>query len=372
MKQRALLLAWIIVSIPASGVFAQATKQAQSKAAAPAAVQARKDTVAAPGEKAAASGKAVAVPSDSSAHAQNKAVADSSAKAAIPDSVAVEDPLTYSRPVFNYDPGGRRDPFNSLVPKENKDEKKIKSLFNYEKAFLRGVVRTEFSVYALVIDTDNYAHVLRKNDRVLNGYVTDITDDAVYLHIVQFGRSMRIILRMETARQTVKSEESGLDLVKRPGINITYEQGDFTGADISVDDVVLPSAEITTIEEEWFGSETKQSVSSGESGASTLIAPREGSEVIFPQLFRWVKSNGDSLYTVVFSQDDQFRSQLVVKEGIASSSYLFENNPGLETGKRYFWKVVAMKRSGNWVNSRNHLSFVITDTIVRGTADEKR
>jgi hypothetical protein len=345
MKKLALLLAWVILSTPATCVFAQAAKQTQEK---------------------------VAVPADSSSMAQNKAVADSSANAAESDSVAVEDPLTYSRPVFNYDPGGRRDPFNSLVPKENKDEKKIKSLFNYEKAFLRGVVRTESSVYALAIDSDNYAHVLRKNDRVLNGYVTDITDDSVYLHIVQFGRPMRIILRMETARQTVKTEESGLDIMKRPGINLSYEPGAFAGADLSVDDVILPSGEITTVEDEWFGTEPGESVPREESGASTLIGPRDGSEVVFPQLFRWVKSDGDSLYTVVFSQDDQFQSQLVVKEGITSSSFLFENNPGLESGKRYFWKVVAMKRLGYWVNSRNHLSFVITDTIVRGTADEKR
>ncbi len=371
MEMRVLLLAIMILSLPISDVYAQVAKQAQKKAAAPAAMQAKKDTVAAVGKKATAE-KAETIPADSGAGGRNVAAADSSANVAGADSAKTEDPLTYSRPVFSYDPGGRRDPFNSLVPKENKDEKKIKSLFNYEKAFLRGIVRTDTTVYAFVIDADNYGHVLKKNDRVLNGYVTDITDDSIYLHIVQFGRPMRIILRMETARQTVRTEESGLDLMKRPGINLSYDEGTSAGAELSVDDVVVPSGEIVTVEEKWFGPDPGKKASPEDSGGNSLISPSDGAEVMFPQLFRWVKSDGDSIYTVVFSRDDQFRSELVVKEGVTASSVLFENNPGLEPGKRYFWKVVAMKRSGNWVNSRNHLSFVITDAIVRGTADEKR
>jgi len=366
MKKRILLLAWIIMGLSAHGVLSQAAKQTQAKAA-PTAAQAKKDTIAAP-EKKTPAGKTVAAATDSVAGAE----ADSTLSAAAPDSVKVEDPLTYSRPVFDYDSGGRRDPFNSLVPKENKDEKKIKSLFNYEKAFLRGIVRTDTTVYALVVDADNYAHVLRKNDRVLNGYVTDITDDSMYLHILQFGRPMRIILRMETARQTVRTEDSGLDLMKRPGINLSYDDGASSVGELGLDDVIVPSGEIMTVEDEWFGPQNKNPLSPGDSGANTLISPRDGSEIMFPQLFRWVRSDGDSLYTVVFSQDEQFRSELMLKEGLTVPSILFETNPGLEPGKRYYWNVVAMKCSGNWVNSRNHLSCVITDTIVRGTADEKR
>jgi hypothetical protein len=287
-------------------------------------------------------------------------------------SKAEENPLTYTRPVFIYDRGGKRDPFNSLVPPSIKEEKKIKGLFNYEKAALKGIVQTGSGAYALVVDGDNYAHVLRKNDQVFGGYVTDITDDSVFLHIVKYGRAMSIILRMETAKQTMRSSEEGLNLMKRPGINLSFEPGAASGNIVPVEDVVVPSLDTRTVEDTWFGPDTGAGEPADTSGASILISPPNASEILLPQVFRWTKAEGDSLSTLVFSEDEKFTSQLVVKEGLTGTTYLLETNPGLNPGTLYYWEIIALKRSGKWVHSRNHLSFRITESSNRGAANEKK
>ena len=146
-------------------------------------------------------------------------------KAASPapsDSVETADDLaSFSRTQPVYDPEGKRDPFGSLVPKEEEEGKKIKGLLNYEKAQLKGIVKTESDTYALVMDADNFGHVLREGYMVYGGYVTAITEDSVYLHIVKYGRALSIILRLETSKSTIVTEEAGEIVVKKPGINVT-------------------------------------------------------------------------------------------------------------------------------------------------------
>lgn len=306
---------------------------------------------------------------DSAAHVPET---DATTSAAVDSTEAKEDPLAYTRPVFTYDPGGKRDPFNSLVPRESKEEKKIKGLFNYEKATLKGIVNTDRGACALVVDGDGYSHVLRKNDRVFGGFVTDITDGAVYLHIVQYGRSMTIILRMETVRQTVRASDQGLSVMKRPGIDLSFGPATGSGDIVPVEDVVVPSLETRTVEDIWFGPVSGESAPSGESGVSTLIAPPDSAVVLLPQVFRWTRAEGDSLYTVVFSEDREFTTQLVVREGLTGTNCLLDRDAGLEPGKQYYWKVIALKRSGKWINSRNHLSFMITEPSDRGTDNEKK
>ena len=333
-------------------------------------------------DKAGAKSPAPAVSkADTAAVRKPAALPDSSAggpeagttEAAAGDSAkAEENPLAYTRPVFIYEPGGKRDPFNSLVPKEIKDEKKIKGLFNYEKAVLKGIVHTDTDAYALAVDGDNYAHVLRKDDRVFGGYVTDITDDSVYLHIVKYGRAMSIILRMETAKQTVKSSDEGVNVVKRPGINLSFEPGQSSGNILTVEDVVVPSIETRTVEEVWFGPDSGENGPADSSGACMLISPPDSSVILLPHVFRWTKAEGDSLYTLVFSEDREFASQLVVKEGLTGTTYLLESDPGLKPGSLYYWKIIALKRTGKWVNSRNHLSIRITESSDRGVNDEKK
>ncbi len=277
---------------------------------------------------------------------------------AVADSVADADPLNYTRPVYSYRSEGRRDPFESLVPEVNKDEKKIKGLFNYEKAALRGIVRSGESVYAMAVDGDNYAYVLRENDPVLGGYVTKITDDAVQLHIVKYGRSMSIVLRMETAKKTLLARGEDDSVVRRPGITVAWGAERESGAVMTVEDVSVPSLDTKTVEEVWFGG-IKKGGSADASSPYLLLSPSESAAVHLPAVLRWTKSPQDSLFTVVIARDSDFRTPLLVKEGVRGSTFLLESNPAPEYGGSFYWKVIALHRSGEQINSRNILSFRI-------------
>lgn len=296
------------------------------------------------------------------------AAADDSAEA---DSTAETDPLLYTRPVLKYDAGGRRDPFESLVPEEDEDEKKIKGLFNYEKSVLRGIVRSGEDVYAMVVDANNYAFVLRENDSVLGGNVTKITDDAVYLHIIQYGRAMNIILRMETARKTVRTSEDDDSVVKRPGIIMSYGSEDETASRISVEDVTVPSLDTRSVEDVWFGSGNGGAQDNG-SGGCTLLSPTGNSEIRLPSLLRWTRSEEDSLYTMVIAGDMDFSSPLIVKKRITVNSCVLDIHPALEAGGRFYWKVIALRKSGKQISSRNTLSFRINSSLDRGNEHEKQ
>ncbi len=272
------------------------------------------------------------------------------------------DPLTWSRPGYIYNSVGRRDPFNSLVPEESTDEKKIKGLFNYEKGFLRGIVRTEGGAYALAVDGDNYGHVLRENDPVYGGRVARITDEAVYLHIVKYGRAMNIVLRMDTARQTVRSDEEYSETVRRPGITLSYGGGELSGSSVSIGEVALPSHTIRTVEETWFGDQRSDAPELDRAGsylAYLLLSPPNNTGVQLPQILRWTRSPQDSLYTVVVAEDSSFARPVFVKEGITASSFLLEKDPGLETDRPLYWKVIATSRTGKLISFRNNLSFRI-------------
>ena len=117
--------------------------------------------------------------------------------------------------------------------------------------------------------------------------MTDITDDSVYLHIVKYGRAMSIILRMETAKQTVKSSEEGVDEVKRPGIDLSFEPGQSLGNILTIEDVVVPSIETRTVDEVWFGPDSEENGPADTSGACILISPSDSSVILLPYVFRW-------------------------------------------------------------------------------------
>jgi hypothetical protein len=285
-----------------------------------------------------------------------------------PDSL---DPLKYSRPSYDYNSEGKRDPFDSLAPVQVKEDKKIKGLFNYDKAVLQGVVNTDSSRYALALDGDKFAHILREGDKVLGGVVTEITDDSVFLHIVKYGRAMTIIMRLETAKSTRVTREAQDVVFRKPGINLSYEMDSATAKNISVEEVVVPSLRTKTVEEIWFGQETNKAGDTITKGENTLFDPPDNSSIGLPHLFRWTKSPDDSLYTFVISGDSNFSNTLFTKEELRTSSFLLQETALLSEGTLY-WKIIAKHKSGKTVNSRNILSFRITDTSYRGNDNEKK
>ena len=300
----------------------------------------------------------------------------SGAKASTPDPAAEKadslNPLKYSRPSYIYNSAGKRDPFGSLVPEQVKEDQKIKGLFNYEKATLLGIVNTDSSRYALVIDGDKFGHVLREGDKVLGGNVTQITDGAVYFHIVKYGRPMTIIMRMETAKSTIISKEEEDIVVRKPGINVSYETGSTASRIVPIEDVVIPSLNTKTVEEVWFGAESNKPDETTAEGENTLFDPPDNASIGLPHLFKWTKSPDDSLYTLIIGGDKNFTTALLVKEGLKTSSCLLDEKSPLPYERTLFWKIIVRYKSGKMANSRNILSFRITDLSDRGKDNEKK
>lgn len=280
------------------------------------------------------------------------------------------DSLLYTRPDYIFETLEKKDPFVSLVPEE-KDEvgKIIKGLFIYEEARILGIVNSEKDLYALVMDENEASYVLREGDRVFGGYVLHVTDDAVYLHIVKYGRAMTIILRLETSKLTVIEERDGETTVKRPGINITYEKGTLSPEEFIIEEVSVPSPDIITIEEEWFGTEETPNLlneespftRTEESGSFYLIDPHDNSWIRLPYMLGWIKAAGEDIsYSLVIDDDSDFESPIFIKEGINTSSYLLDDKVKLPSNKKLFWKVVAIEPSGKRLNSKQtDMSFKI-------------
>lgn len=305
--------------------------------------------------------------------AQNQAAAKP-AEAPADTAAVTEDPLDFRREVLDYKSRGRRDPFESLAPKDDSAEGKVKGLFNYEKATLKGVISTEGDRYALVADADGLGYVLRKGYRIFGGYVTDITDESVSFHIVKYGRSMTIIMRLASSRMTVYEErDAGDSIIQKPGITIQYrtQEGSGDEPDVTVDDVVLPSLDTKTVEELWFPAQSGASAFEDNSGgketesapiaAFTLFDPPDGTVISLPYAFNWTSLAGNGIiYTLIVDDSPDFSSPLLVRDGIVGSSCVIGEGETLPVNMNLYWKVTAKDAAGaGYVSRRTDMSFRI-------------
>ena len=281
-----------------------------------------------------------------------------------------EDLYDYSPPKPVYDSMGKRDPFKTLIPKTTDEEKKLKDLFNYEGALLKGIINSDDDTYALVVDANGFAYVLREGYRVYGGYVERITKDAMYLHIVKYGRSMSIIMRLASTKTALIEEvEKGESFVKKPGITITYQKDTQVKPRILIENVIVPSLDTKTVEEEWFGikdslsdtNEANEGTASGNERSFSLIDPADNTWITLPYIFNWTKMNGiDVYYTIVIDDNPDFSSPLFQKGGIVPTSFLIGEDTGLPKNRELYWKVIAQDTSGNEVICRKtDMSFKI-------------
>jgi len=296
------------------------------------------------------------------AEAQKKGSAAAGKAARDTTMISEEEALEYRRPVFRYESKGKRDPFTSLAPEttaEGEKRKKIKGLFNYEGASLKGIVSAGDDTYALVVDSDGYGYVLRKGYRVFGGYVTDVTADAVHFHIVKYGRSMDIIMRLSSSKATVIEErESGGSMIQRPGITVQY--GENVSARegcprVSVEEVTVTSPRVKTVEELWFGKKTGEETEPGAAGSVkrdfSLIDPPHGAWITLPYVFDWTRAKGKgAVYTLIIDDDADYSSPVLVKENIETSSCLLGEDSAddaLPRNTELFWRVIARDDAGN-------------------------
>ncbi len=288
---------------------------------------------------------------------------------------AVEDSTKYERPAYNYRGAGKRDPFNSLAPVVEEEgpeaEKPIKDLFNYEGASLKGIVTSGEDYYALVTDEHEYSYVLREGYKVFGGYVTNITEDSIRLHIVKYGRAMTILFRLEDSKSTIEEIVGASEVqVKKPGIEIQYSTKEVSAENpvIQVDEVMVNSLDTKTIDETWFrpgadNNETADTKDTDDGGqaAFSIISPPNATLVSLPYELNWSDRKGLNVtYRIVFDDDRDFSSPLFMRGDIPASSYILANENGIEPGMTLYWKVTAHDADGGVFASRQDvMSFTI-------------
>lgn len=122
----------------------------------------------------------------------------SAKEAEIKASKVVEFP---KRMVIKYTKGNSRDPFETLIALDDDQKKHVVDLSkapNAEALHLVGILQSVVGKNAVLLqDRDGIGYILRSGDRVQNGYVAQIKEDAVYFQINEYGWSRTLVKHME-------------------------------------------------------------------------------------------------------------------------------------------------------------------------------
>lgn len=141
--------------------------------------------------------KTVAEKQPAKAVAPKKDEAKSNTKAASTDSAIAEPPKEKKTITAE----GRRDPFISpVVSRASGPSCSVgKRCLAIDQITVRGVVKAESGMIAVVVNSINKAYFLKENDPVYNGYVVKITGDSVI-----FKETVQDRLGKESTREVVK------------------------------------------------------------------------------------------------------------------------------------------------------------------------
>lgn len=105
------------------------------------------------------------------------------------------------RMVIKYTKTNSRDPFEALIALTENQKKRIPDLNkppNAEALHLVGILESVVGKdAALLQDRDGIGFILRTGDRVQNGYVAQIDENAVYFQINEYGWSRTLVKHME-------------------------------------------------------------------------------------------------------------------------------------------------------------------------------
>jgi type IV pilus assembly protein PilP len=113
---------------------------------------------------------------------------------------------------FTYNPGGRRDPFISLLGKGS-DSKNVGTrppgvpglLIN--EVSVRGIVRNNAGFVAMIQGPDNKTYVVKAGDRLMDGTVKSIVQDAVVFS--QDVNDPLSLVKQKEIRKSLRSAEGG-------------------------------------------------------------------------------------------------------------------------------------------------------------------
>ena len=104
------------------------------------------------------------------------------------------------RMVTQYDDGGARDPFESLIDitKLGKRNGDVKRIPNIDALILVGVLESMGGKGAVLMeDLDGIGYILKPGDRVQNGYVAQIDGQTVSFEINEYGWSRTVVKELE-------------------------------------------------------------------------------------------------------------------------------------------------------------------------------
>ena len=193
-----------ILAVMAAAGLAMAQTPAASKPKAPAS-QTVTGTAAAAPAPAKAKTPAKKVPAPASKPAQAPKAAAKPAKKPVQNAVAKSSPAKPAATAAAKAPGGKRDPFVSPVVRASGGGgggpvcSTGKRCLMINDMALRGVVKTQAGMIAVVSNSANRAYFLKENDPVFNGMVVKITSDSVV-----FKENVVDNLGRESSREVVK------------------------------------------------------------------------------------------------------------------------------------------------------------------------
>jgi len=112
---------------------------------------------------------------------------------------------------FTYDPGGRRDPFVSLLSRgiEPATGKRVTGLSSLStgEMMLRGVMQSRNAYVALVSGPDGKTYPAHVNDRLLDGVIRSVTPQGIV--IMQEVNDPLSLVKQREVRKGLRTSEDG-------------------------------------------------------------------------------------------------------------------------------------------------------------------
>jgi hypothetical protein len=113
-----------------------------------------------------------------------------------PRNVGTELDAMPQRTIVEYEPGGDRDPFKSLIGQGN-SKAAIGKLPAVENLILVGVLEEDEGNQALFEDAEGNGYILKPSDPVRNGYLASIQKDKAVFQITEYGWTRTVALNLK-------------------------------------------------------------------------------------------------------------------------------------------------------------------------------
>jgi len=134
--------------------------------------------------------------------AEGKKVIKKKLKPVVPPKPQKEElPSFTPRRAVHYSSGGRRDPFQPLW-REGEVQFGSIPLPDVESLTLVGILEDSTGFRALLEGPSGYGYILRKGDRVKNGYVAGVTKEEIVFQVVEYGWTRTAVLRMKRMKKS--------------------------------------------------------------------------------------------------------------------------------------------------------------------------